>query len=150
MRNDSAPKGDSAGSVRVRFQVTFSRGPRGERRVAPVPQPPMPEVARERQPAMDAESVPKLTRLLVLGYHFERLVHEGKVKNYAEIARLTGLSTARITQIIDLTLLPPSLQQDILLGNACSLLHEPRIRGRSRTRSSSREAPICSSPSLAP
>jgi len=26
--------------------------------------------------------------MLVLGYYFERLVQEGKVKNYAEIARI--------------------------------------------------------------
>ena len=52
--------------------------------------------------------------MLVLGHYFERLVQEGKVKNYAEIARMTGLSRARVTQLTDLTLLPPRLQDHLL------------------------------------
>jgi len=59
--------------------------------------------------------VPKITRLLVLGHHFERLVQEGPVKDYAEIARLTGLTRARVTQIMNLTLLAPDIQERILL-----------------------------------
>jgi len=58
--------------------------------------------------------VPKITRLLVLGHHFERLVRDGAVKNYAEIARLTGLTRARVTQIVNLTLLAPEIQELIL------------------------------------
>ena len=34
--------------------------------------------------------------------------------DYAEIARLTGLSRARITQIVNLTLLAPEIQEGIL------------------------------------
>jgi hypothetical protein len=56
--------------------------------------------------------------MLVLGYHFERLVRERKVKNYAEIARLAGLTRARVTQALNLTLLNPRLQEQILLGSA--------------------------------
>jgi hypothetical protein len=36
------------------------------------------------------------------------------VKDYAEIARLTGTSRARISQIISLTFLAPKIQQEIL------------------------------------
>jgi len=58
--------------------------------------------------------VPKITRLLVLGHHFERLVRDGVVRDYAEIARLTGLTRARVTQIVNLTLLAPEIQDWIL------------------------------------
>jgi hypothetical protein len=49
-----------------------------------------------------------------LGHHFERLVRDGVVKDYAEIARRTGLTRARVTQIVNLTLLAPRIQQLIL------------------------------------
>jgi hypothetical protein len=78
------------------------------------------------RPAIDPAMVPRITRMLVLGYHFERLVRDGKVKNYAEIAFLTGLTTARVTQLVNLTLLPPRLQEAILLRPHG--ITEPRIR----------------------
>jgi hypothetical protein len=64
---------------------------------------------------VDPAQVPRLTRLLVLGHHFERLVRDGVVRNYAEIALLTGLSRVRITQAVNLTLLAPRLQKSMLL-----------------------------------
>lgn len=123
MKPEAAPKRESPGTVRVRFQVQFSRGPKGRRRarevepahepVSATPIPPSENPLPGPQPVPGA-SIPKITRLLVLGYHFERLVREGKVKNYAEIARLTGLSRARVTQIVNLTLLAPEIQEGIL------------------------------------
>ena len=95
------------GCVAVRYKVEFTRGHKGQKRLrTPTPPP-------ERRP-IDPVTVPQITRMLVLGYHFERLVREGKVKNYSEIAKLTGLSRARVTQLVDLTLLPPGMQNEIL------------------------------------
>jgi len=108
-------KGVAESPVRVEFTVQFSHGPKGRRRAR--------EVANSTHatgsaaaPATvaSAKSVPKITRLLVLGHHFERLVREGAVKDYAEIARLTGLTRARVTQIVNLTLLAPEIQEQIL------------------------------------
>ena len=45
-------------------------------------------------------------------------VRDGVVKDYAEIARLTGLSRARVTQIVNLTLLAPAIQEEILVQDA--------------------------------
>jgi hypothetical protein len=42
------------------------------------------------------------------------LVRDGVVKDYAEIARLTGLTRARVTQVVNLTLLAPEIQERIL------------------------------------
>jgi hypothetical protein len=103
------------GSVTVTYKLEITRGPRGQKRVAqPIPLP-------ERQP-IDPASVPRVTRMLVLGYHFERLVQEGTVKNYAEIARLTGLSRARVTQITNLMFIDCFLQERILLAAPFSTL----------------------------
>ena len=60
--------------------------------------------------------VPKVTQLVVVAYWLEQLIAERKVKDYAEIARLTGLSRSRVTQIVNLTILPPRLQERILAG----------------------------------
>ena len=112
------------GCVAVRYKVEFTRGRKGQKRLAAPALPP-------ERPPIDPATVPRITRMLVLGYHFERLVREGKVKNYAEIAKLAGLSRARIAQLTDLPLLPPRLQQDILLEDARLLPHESAIRGPS-------------------
>ncbi len=77
-----------------------------------------------------APDVPKATRLLVVGYFFERLVREGKVKDYAEIARLTGLTRARVTQLVDLTILSLDVRNQLLLGS--DDVSERRLR-RSRS-----------------
>ncbi len=110
--------------VRVEFQVQFSSGPK-DRRQAPTTAPKAfpvqessdstvniqaPELVKEPSPSR----VPKITRLLVLGHHFENLVRDGVVKDYAEIARLTGLSRARVTQIVNLTLMAPRIQEALL------------------------------------
>lgn len=97
------------GSVTVAFKVAFRNGPHGRRQVVS-PKP----VALQEKPPIDPSSVPRITRMLVLGHHFERLVHGGVVKDFIEISRLTGLSKSRVTQIANLTLLSPALQSEIL------------------------------------
>jgi hypothetical protein len=96
--------------ARVEYTVQFSRGPKGRRRAREASD----HLTHREAPAC----VPKITRLLVLGHHFERLVRDGAVKDYAEIARLTGLTRARVTQIVNLTLLAPQIQDEILSRDA--------------------------------
>jgi hypothetical protein len=36
------------------------------------------------------DKVPRIARLMALAIHFDRLIREGRVKDYAEIARLSG------------------------------------------------------------
>jgi len=57
--------------------------------------------------------VPKIALLLALGHHFEHLVRDGVAKDFAEIARRTGLTRARVTQIVNLVLLAPDIQEVI-------------------------------------
>jgi len=42
---------------------------------------------------------------------------EGKVKDYAEIARLGGVTRARVTQVMNFLSLAPGLQERLLSGN---------------------------------
>jgi len=101
------------GSVTVTYKLEITRGRKRHKRVLE-PAPP------SEAPIIDPSKVPRATRMLVLGYYFERLVQQGKLKNYAEIARVTGLSRARVTQLVNLTLLPSSQQVRILLPRSCS------------------------------
>ena len=51
---------------------------------------------------------------MALAIRLERLIVEGRVPNYAALARLAHVSRARITQIVNLTLLAPDIQEAIL------------------------------------
>lgn len=54
---------------------------------------------------------PRQARLLALAHRWQRLLDEGQIESQAEIARMMGISKARVSQILDLALLPPSVQK---------------------------------------
>ena len=60
------------------------------------------------------EELPRITRLLALARRWDKLIEEGAVANRAEIARMMGLSRARVTQIMALLYLAPEIQEQIL------------------------------------
>ncbi|OPZ86041.1 MAG: hypothetical protein BWY76_01135 [bacterium ADurb.Bin429] len=59
--------------------------------------------------------VPRVARVLALAHHFDALIEQGAVKDYAEIARLAQMSRARVTQILTLKFLAPEIQERIAL-----------------------------------
>ncbi len=61
-----------------------------------------------------AGHIPRLSRLMALALRFEQLIREGTVHNQANLARLAHISRARVTQIMDLLLLAPEIQAEIL------------------------------------
>ena len=63
-----------------------------------------------------SKKVPRVVRLLALAHHFQKLLDDGWVNDYADIARLAGVTRARVSQIMDLLLLAPSIQEALLLG----------------------------------
>jgi hypothetical protein len=71
-----------------------------------VPQPPHGPTAADR--------VPRIARLMALALRFEELIRAGKIRNHAELARLGHVSRARISQIMNLRLLAPDVQEQIL------------------------------------
>lgn len=58
--------------------------------------------------------VPRLSRLLALAVRMDELLRTGAVVNYTEPARLGHVSRARISQILNLLLLAPDIQEEIL------------------------------------
>jgi hypothetical protein len=58
--------------------------------------------------------VPRVARLLALALRCEQLVAAGVIANYAALAELGHVSRARVTQILNLLLLAPDLQETLL------------------------------------
>ena len=58
--------------------------------------------------------VPRVARVLALAHHFDYLIEQGVVKDYAEIARLAQMTRARVTQIMYLKYLAPDLQEQLV------------------------------------
>lgn len=59
-------------------------------------------------------TIPRITRLMALAIKFQDMVDQGEVADYAEIARLGYVTRARLTQIMNLLLLAPDIQEAIL------------------------------------
>lgn len=89
----------------VTSAVHFQHG-RGRRKV----------LERGESPAATTEPgrVPRVSRLMALALRLERLLKDGEVADYADLARLAHVSRARITQIMNLLHLAPDIQQEIL------------------------------------
>jgi DNA invertase Pin-like site-specific DNA recombinase len=76
--------------------------------------PPAPmEKAVKPQPV--PARLPRITKLLALAVRFEELLRKGTARDYADLARLGGVSRSRITQVMNLRNLAPALQERILL-----------------------------------
>lgn len=56
----------------------------------------------------------RVARTLALAHVFRELIDARVVRDQTELASLTGFTRARITQILDLTLLAPDIQESLL------------------------------------
>src|SRR5262249_27765113 len=76
--------------------------------------------------------VPRGTRLLALAHRFEKLIRDGEVRDYADLARLGHMTRARLTQIMNLLNLAPDIQEEILflpaIENGSDPIHERQLR----------------------
>jgi hypothetical protein len=61
-----------------------------------------------------AANVPRIARLMALALRFDGLISNGTISNQAELARLGHVSRARLTQIMNLVLLAPDIQETLL------------------------------------
>lgn len=58
----------------------------------------------------------RVARQLALSYYIEQAVESGVLKDYAHAARVLGLTRARLSQILNLKRLSPTIQAQILTG----------------------------------
>ena len=59
--------------------------------------------------------LPRISRYMALAIYYEDLIRQGHVHDYAEIATLGHVTRARVTQIMNLRLLAPDLQERLLV-----------------------------------
>jgi hypothetical protein len=69
-------------------------------------------------PSTPPGRVPRVARLLALALRCERLVADGVVAGYGELARLGHVSRARVSQVMALRNLAPDLQERVLFSSA--------------------------------
>ena len=77
--------------------------------------------------------------MLALAHHVERLVEAGELTGYAEAAKALGITRERMTQVKNLLLLAPEIQEAILMGELKATeralrgaVHEADWNGQSR------------------
>lgn len=107
---------NETGTLTVEGAVHVGRRGRGGR----------PELRDDAAPvAVPPGRVPRVARLMALAIKLDRLVRDGAVKDYAELARLGRVTRARITQVMNLTLLAPDIQEALLFLPAVAAGREP-------------------------
>jgi hypothetical protein len=89
----------------VRYDVHFKRSRRGRKDLAIGAAPALPQPLGR---------VPRIARLMALAIRSDELIRRGEVKDYAELARLGHVTRARVTQIMNLLNLAPSIQEELL------------------------------------
>ena len=91
----------------IQKEVQFGRGRKSRK------------VLREGSPSDTPQEtpvgrVPRISKLMALALRFDRLISEGEISDQAELAHLGQVSRARVTQIMNLLLLAPDIQEEIL------------------------------------
>lgn len=100
-------------TITVEADIHFERRGRGARRVM--------ETGSDPNDDIPVGRLPRITRLMALAIRFDELIQSGEVTDYAELACLGHVSRARVTQIMNLLMLAPDIQEEIL--------HLPRVPG---------------------
>ena len=75
----------------------------------------------QQQPAPAPEPVRRpahVARMLAFAHRLQAAIDRGDYRDRADLARSLGLTRARITQLLDLTLLAPDIQEHILFLEA--------------------------------
>ena len=88
----------------IRIESRLGKSPKKERT----------ELRSDHVSADDPSTAPRcsdtLARRLALAHYIERLIDAGRLRNYAEAAAVFGVTRARMSQLMDLALLPAYLQ----------------------------------------
>jgi hypothetical protein len=88
------------GGPTVEFKVQFAQRRKGRK--------------SKEQPA-SAPRIPRIAKTMALAIHLQQMIREGLAKDQADLARLGGVTRARVTQIMNLLCLAPDIQEQLLL-----------------------------------
>jgi hypothetical protein len=133
--------------VERRFHLTTRPGRRcgGHRNVLQIGEEPVPAATSTAHPTGHEDRPHALARRMALAITAKRLIDGGVVADAAAMARIAGVTRARMTQILNLTLLAPDIQERLLdltasdreatrpLGRLCAVLRWDIQRSRMRS-----------------
>lgn len=88
----------------------------------------------EKPPALPPAPVRRPARvavMLALAHKLQDAIDRGVIRDRADVARRLGLTRARVTQLFDLTLLAPDIQEQILFTDSVDGV-EPMTENASR------------------
>ncbi|XHC25654.1 MAG: hypothetical protein ACFHWZ_03420 [Phycisphaerales bacterium] len=110
-------------SSRITEKVHFKTGRSGQKKL---------EAGAAPEKPVDEGRVPRVARLLALAIRCEKLIADGHIADQAELARLGHVTRARMSQIMNLTLLAPDIQEEILflprVLKGCDPVSEQKLR----------------------
>jgi predicted XRE-type DNA-binding protein len=78
--------------------------------------------------AIAHSETPRIATLMALAIHTDQLLREGQLKDQAELAELAGVTRARVTQVMNLLLLAPEIQEALLFGRGFNGAVERELR----------------------
>jgi len=90
----------------VTFKIHLTRGPKTRRELKEGDAPPKLTPPEGR--------TPHISKLMALAIKFERLLMTGAVRNQSDLARAGRVTSARVSQIMNLNNLAPDIQEEIL------------------------------------
>ena len=82
-----------------------------------------PEAAADPEP-----EIPRIAYMLAMAHLVQRRLDTGSYRNQTEAAANLGVTRARLTQLLDLTLLAPEIQETVLLENWSARWTERNLR----------------------
>ena len=86
----------------------------------------------DKEPPKEPEKRPtRIALQLALAYRIQGAIEQGEIKDQVEAARRLGMTRARVSQLLNLKLLAPEIQESILLsddGRARGALSERKVR----------------------
>jgi alkylated DNA nucleotide flippase Atl1 len=86
----------------------------------------------------------RLARQLALAHWIERAIESGEVRSYGAVARALGLTQPRVTQVMALLFLAPTLQGQALVGSGLGIRKAMRVGREAEWAAQERFAPLCS------
>ena len=133
MRKTTIPPGTAPRATTVVVAVRTTVAARGQKRLeagapAPVGAPAPAHGGGDKPLADPAGRVPRVARVLALAHRWQGLIDDGTVRDQADLARVLGVSRARVSQVMDLLRLAPDLQETILVLPRVAKFDGPRER----------------------
>jgi hypothetical protein len=109
--------------ITISRKIVLGRGPKTNRTIQPASDTTVPEPKGR---------IPRISRLMALAIKLERMLRAGEVPDVTELARITHVTQPRMSQILNLAMLAPEIQEALLflpdVAKGKPLIHEKLLR----------------------